>query len=349
MREKVSSVEHPPDRRKLNWYRLLNPLRYIISGGLIVYLVWQANPQAIWQAWKEVDGWLLALAFGLQLVGIAVSAAKWQLLLAAGGHRQPYRWLLAAYLVGQFANNFLPTTVGGDALRAIQLGRRIGSFSQASASVFLERLTGFLALSLIACIALLVSFATVTGAALVNDATMNVIAVSFTLLAAAAAAASFAARWLQQMFGHYLPDAAQRPMQRVAGALSDFFPQGRSFVLVMAMSLLFQSIWILVHVACGLALHVEAPLLLYAVMVPLSDILGLLPVFLNNVGAREIVFTLYLTQAGATQAEALALAFMVFSVRLLVSTLGGLVVLFGGADLRLSHRPPADTDASEAK
>ncbi len=59
-------------------------------------------------------------------------------------------WLLGAYLAGQFANNFLPTTVGGDALRIAQLGRRIGSYSQASASVFVERLTGFLALSLLA-------------------------------------------------------------------------------------------------------------------------------------------------------------------------------------------------------
>ena len=66
-------------------------------------------------------------------------------LLRANGQPQPYPWLVGVYFAGQFANNFLPTSVGGDAMRVVALGRRTGSYAQASASVFMERLTGFLA------------------------------------------------------------------------------------------------------------------------------------------------------------------------------------------------------------
>jgi glycosyltransferase 2 family protein len=107
---------------------------------------------------------------------------------------------------------------------------------------------------------------------------------------------------------------------------------------VLAMSLLFQALWVLIHAVCGLALGIQAPLLLYAVMSTVTDMLGLAPIFLNNLGAREFVFTLYLAQAGVAQETALALAFMIFAVRLIVSVLGGLVALFGGADLR-ARRP----------
>ncbi len=321
-------------RPRSSWYRLLNPLRFLISGGLLAGLIWLADPLAVWDAWKHADaGWLL-VAFLVQLVGVAISAAKWGVLLRARGHQQPYRWLLSAYLVGQFANNFLPTTVGGDALRAVQLGRRIGSLSQSSASVFLERLTGFLALSLIANLALLLSLTGLTGTSLVTDVKTSLLTIGFTALAIGAAVVSFTAPWLQQIIGPYLPAALRQRVGRVAQALADYFPQGHSLVLVLVMSLLFQSIWIAMHVVCGRALGIEAPLLLYALMVPLSDILGLLPIFLNNVGAREIIFTFYLTQVGVSLAAALALAFMAFTIRLLASTPGGLVLLFGGADLR---------------
>jgi hypothetical protein len=69
--------------------------------------------------------------------------------------------------------------------------------------------------------------------------------------------------------------------------------------------------------------------------VPITDILGLAPIFVNNLGVREGVFILYLSQVGIPPATAIALAFIIFSVRLAVSILGGLVVLFGGADLNV--------------
>jgi uncharacterized protein (TIRG00374 family) len=327
----------------MRWRSLLFPLRIIVSGGLLIYLIWRANPAKVWGSWQHVHLRLIGVALLLQFAGVALSAAKWWVLLRARGQRLPYTWLLGAYMAGQFANNFLPTTVGGDALRVAQLGRRIGSFSQASASVFIERLTGFLALSLIVNLALVISYIDVTGTSLVTTPALRLITVGFTLAAIAAMAASFTAPRLQKLLGpRLLPEIARRPMQRVAEALADYAPQGRWLVLVLAMSLLFQILWVVIHVVCGLALDIHAPLLLYAVMAPITDILGLAPIFMNNLGAREVVFTLYLSQIGVPPETAIALAFMIFIVRLAVSVLGGLVVLFGGADLRVAHGPQQD-------
>jgi hypothetical protein len=139
------------------------------------------------------------------------------------------------------------------------------------------------------------------------------------------------------MLGGYLPRATHDPLRKVAGALADYFPQGKSLAVVIAMSLLFQSTWVLIHVVCGKALNIDAPVLLYALMVPLTDMLGLLPIFVNSVGARETIFILYLTQVPSVDAAtAISLAFMIFTIRLTASALGGLVTLFGGADLRIA-------------
>lgn len=331
----------------MRWRSLLFPLRIIVSGGLLLYLIWRSNPAKIWESWHDAHLRLIALALILQFLGVALSAAKWWVLLRARGLRLSFTWLLGAYLAGQFANNFLPTTVGGDALRVAQLGRRIGSYSQASASVFIERLTGFIALSLIANLALVVSYLQVTGTPLVTTPLLRLLTVGFTLAAIAGMVASFAAPRLERLIGPRLPAMAQRPLQKVTRALADYAPTGRWLALVLAMSLLFQILWVVIHVVCGWALGIEAPLLLYAVMAPITDILGLAPIFVNNLGAREVVFTLYLAQVGVTQETALALAFMIFAVRLAISVLGGLVVLFGGADLRAARLPRTDALSTE--
>jgi glycosyltransferase 2 family protein len=333
----------------MQWRRLLGPLRLVVSGGLIIYLIWQANPQNVWQTWRSANPWLIALAVMLQFLGVALSAAKWGVLLRARGHTQPYLWVLGAYLAGQFANNFLPTTVGGDALRVAQLGRRIGSYSQASASVFLERLTGFVALAVIANGAIVWAYLDRTGTSLVTEPLLRLLTVLFTLAAVAAMAASFSAPRLLRLFGHRLPEVARRPMQKVATALGDYFPQGRAMALVLGLSFVFQSLWVVIHIICGLALGIQAPWVIYWLMAPITDILGLAPIFVNNLGAREVVFTLYLAQVGVDAATAIALAFLIFTVRLLVSTLGGLVILFGGADLKLAALPRSDAVQTEMR
>ncbi len=331
----------------MQFRRLLGPLRIVVSVGLIAYLIWHADPSKIWGVWQHADLGMVALAVVLQLLGVALNAVRWGILLKARGHQQPYSWLLSSYLAGQFANNFLPTSVGGDAVRAAQLSRKIGSVSQASASVFLERLTGFLALSLIANFALVWAYLDHTGRPLVTSPALRLLTVFFTLAAVGAMVLSFMAPRLLARFGPRVPAVARRPVQRIAQALGDYFPQGRVMLRVLGMSVLYQTLWIFNHIVCGWALHIDAPAQIYFLMVPITDMVGLAPIFVNNLGAREAVFSLYLAQIGVNTATALALAFLIFTVRLAVSTIGGIVVLFGGADLRIAAPPRADIAPSE--
>jgi hypothetical protein len=136
-------------------------------------------------------------------------------------------------------------------------------------------------------------------------------------------------------------------MQRIANSLAAYFPRGKSLALVLAMSFLFQTLWILINFVCGLALGIQAPLLIYALIAPITDILGLLPIFVNNMGARELVFTFFLFYVGVPKATILALAFLILSVRLVVSALGGLIMLFGGADLRVTRVSRQDVLSSK--
>src|SRR5258708_40333814 len=59
----------------------------------------------------------------------------------------PYPTLLRLYFVGTFFNSFLPSGIGGDAYKAVRIGRARGGIASAFASVFLDRFAGFIGLS----------------------------------------------------------------------------------------------------------------------------------------------------------------------------------------------------------
>jgi hypothetical protein len=313
----------------------LTPLRFLISGGLLAYLIWRANPASIWAAWGDVSVPLLSLAFVAQFIGLTINCWKWSNLLHAAGYPLPYFWLLRVYLVGQFASNFLPTAVGGDAVRIVIAGRRLDSYTQASATVFLERIAGFIALSLVANVALLLAATNVLGARLVTRLDLTLAAALFGLAGVVVGLTALASPQLLNMFGKWLPEQVRRPLESVTEALGGFANRPAVIVQAILISFLYHTAWIGSHVLCGLALGLSAPPLIYALMVPITDIVGLVPIFVNNLGARELVFSLYLAQVGINEASALALAFLAFTVRLVLSSSGGLVALVGGTEMRL--------------
>lgn len=188
------------------WWRWVGlAVRVLVSGAFLLAIFWVADPAAIWAVWRGADLRLIGLALLTQGGALALSARRWQLLLHAQGERQPYGWLFGTTLVGQFANNFLPTMVGGDAVRIAQLGRRIASYSRAGTSVFLDRLFGFLALSLIVTVALLGTGLSPAAEAPQTSVALRLLTVGFALVAVGITAGALAAPWLLPRLGPWLP------------------------------------------------------------------------------------------------------------------------------------------------
>ena len=96
--------------------------------------------------------WIL-LAASLHIIGLLISAYRWQLLLSTQQVRAPIWDLLRSYLIGGFFNNFLPTRVGGDVYRMVDSGKYSGSLLRPAAVIIVERLTGIYGLLLIGVVA----------------------------------------------------------------------------------------------------------------------------------------------------------------------------------------------------
>ena len=104
-----------------------------LLGSLILVglLAWRLEWRQVASAFAQLDATYWLLALGVYLLTQGVSAARWQILgrmLQLSGRWRDY---LRHYFVGMFFNLVLPTSVGGDVVRAWYLGRhqRTGSDS----------------------------------------------------------------------------------------------------------------------------------------------------------------------------------------------------------------------------
>lgn len=98
--------------------------------------------------------WLVASIAAGVLVNLS-SALKWFMLAKVRALGAGYWRIFSYYLIGQFYNLVLPTSVGGDVVRAYELGKFSGRQADALASVFVERYTGVLMLLILSGLAFL--------------------------------------------------------------------------------------------------------------------------------------------------------------------------------------------------
>src|SRR5262245_56231685 len=117
-------------------------LRIWGSVFLLGLLAWRLEHDQLLQAFSGLNlrYWLLGGA--VYIVAQVVSSLRWQLLSAPLGFVAPWWSYLSFYFIGMFFNLLLPTSVGGDVVRALYLSAGQPRRSQAVLSVLADRGTG---------------------------------------------------------------------------------------------------------------------------------------------------------------------------------------------------------------
>jgi len=269
--------------------------------------------------------WLGAAA-GLTLVGIVLSALRWQKVLEALEIPARLPRLIRHYLAGQFVSNVLPTTIGGDVLRVSRLARDPGETPGTFASVVLERLTGWLVLPVIT----IVGFAVNPGLRHLGTATR--VALSLALGTLVLLVAVLLAAGSPRLGGRF---AARAGWQRFVGAVHlgvDRLrrrPAAAANVLVAGFA--YQLALVLAAVAAAQALGLRpAGLTALLAFFPAVLIAQVLPISMSGLGVREGAFVLFLTPLGVATDEAIALGLLLYLLNLAVSLLGAPAFAAGG-------------------
>ena len=306
-----------PGRQALIW-----TIKIAVSVGLLYVLLSGVDLTRLWHQVRTASVPWLALALGLYLTVILVSAWRWSLLLHAQHVPVEFRTLTNSFLVATFFNNFLPSNIGGDVVRIRDSARRVGSKTLAATIVLVDRGVGLLALVLVAA-----SGATIAarmseaigplGPGLLWAALGAALAVALTVLLVPHGV-GFLLRPLRAIHQEWVEER----IARLTGALARFRAAPRALLACFFGAIVVQAVFVGFYSAIAHALGLPVPFAHLAILVPVSSIVQMLPVSVNGWGVREQTFVLYLTRLGLPAESALAMSFLGAALIMLFSTTG---------------------------
>jgi uncharacterized protein (TIRG00374 family) len=311
-------------------------LRFIVSAVLLAILVSKIHLSHLLPDDIRLST-LVYLAAGITAagLGIVLSAWRWQRVLAVFDVQARLRTLTSHYFAGPFLGNVLPSTIGGDVLRVSRGTTTTGSASVSFASVVLERLTGFVALPLLAFVGFVLrpSLLRVEHAWLaiaISVGTLVLLGVILFVAGHPKLAGRFAEHENWMRFIGAVHVGVDRLRRR---ARSTFDVLGAAVVYqVSTVAMVFFAVHTLDVSIPAAAVIAFAPAVAMAQTIPLS---------IGGLGVREGMLVLLLHPLGVPRGRAVAVGLLWYAMMLVVSLLGAPAFAVGSRHRAISSEPGA--------
>jgi len=287
-------------------------LRLTIGLVIVGALLWRQDTPETRRSLSEI-GWqvlwqVLPIAILVYLASQVISATRWRLLLhALLDKNQPRLSVLECarlYLIGMFWSLWMPTSIGGDAVRAFMAGKRCGGIGLAATSIFVERLMGFCTLLCIGAVGLLVGR---IGPGQNQNALHLAQQGALVLIVAVAGLLTIRALALRL--------ERSRPEHKIVAKWAElhrtldlYAHPSRWPALAMAilLSLLVQCLQISLNIGLARVVGLELPATTFLWLVPLLAVASMIPLGVGGLGVREGAAILLLQGSGAPDGRILA-------------------------------------------
>lgn len=299
-----------------NWRRSIPALRFAGTAIMFYILVTKVQWASLDQIGKR-GAKLIVLAFIVTIFAIFLSTIRWHRVLRALGVRLRVRDLIEMQFAGMFAGNFLPSTVGGDIMRASWLTKLSKAKSDSQASVVLERLTGWLVLPVLVIFGLLMdpSILQFGSISKVIVAVAAVTLIGLLVLVSLARSNRLFSPSSPLRFLNSFMESISRGVEKLEN-----HPAG--LVRLLGWAFLYQLCVIVASILAAQALAVSIGWREMLVFVPTVAMLQVLPLTIGGLGIREGALVLLLHPFGVGSAQAIAFGLLVYGLNIAASLLG---------------------------
>ena len=331
-RSKIDNVKtvmgQPATARKRSVKNIIFTLiKAVVSSALIYYILSKTDLTEIWLSVKSANPWLLLLSFSLHAVGYYASAYRWRILALAQNMDLPVSYLVESYAVAMFFNNILPTTIGGDAVRAYDSWRKGFPKLKSIATVGVERFIGMFALVVFAIVAV----------ALTSEINRRVpllwlwVIVCFVLMWLVLQGIFLQqgkARILNKIFEIPGFSLFRKFVKKFSDAFVNLRGKNKALVYSLALSLLLQINVIFHYYLISEALGLGVSFMKFWIIIPIALFVQMIPLSINGIGIRENLYVFFLGLYGVSTASAIAFSWVAYAMILALGIFGGILYIF---------------------
>lgn len=331
-----SAATPEPGSRRASRRLLKTLLKVAFTLTLLWLLYRKVDFEAFTTSLRQARWAWLPLFFAIAVGNMWLSSLRWRLFLRADGADVPVSLLFRSHWISSFFNFFLPSNIGGDVYRIADIGRRSGRAVGSAASVFADRLSGFVAMSLLGFVFPLL------GLQLIPPENRLLLLIPAVLFAGFLTLAFLMLR--PRLFHLLLPLLPGALRAKAARILDTFFASIQAYaktpavpLKALGLSLVFQFLVICAVWVVGEALRIPVPFQAYCVFVPFVCLLESVPLSLNGIGLRDTGYCFFFTAVGLASPETAAagLSLCYVSLTLLYALGGGILFLLRQANLRV--------------
>jgi len=309
-----------------------------VLAGIIGLVLAFCDLRAIFDATSRAGLIIVAAAFGLSIIVIAINAVKWHLSMPTARIAVLFRILMISY----FYSFFFVGQASGEAAKMYMLSRASGHAGGAVVSVFADRWTSFIGMLLVTVIGF--AFSPSKYPASLQAISVIGLAVLIALLLTLRHDAVFV---LAERFATRLDRSARR-WTRAVTFLRQAIEQwhiavrdlGRvSVSSLMGMVIHIGNVLVVIILARGVGIHVN--FFDWCWIVGVMSIAGMVPITVGYVTANGVMAAL-LQLLGVPISDAVAVAVLLIAVHLLLALVGALIAwLRWGQPRTWSARSPA--------
>jgi uncharacterized protein (TIRG00374 family) len=307
---------------KNRFKRSASLLKLLLSLALLIFLVQKVKMNAILTALGNAQLKYYLLSMSIYMLSQPLRTLRWGILLRTKGIHLSQGRLLRIYFIGMFFNTFLPTIMGGDAVRSYYIYKETKSPEISLASVIIERFCGLFTLIGIGFFASFYFRFKFDSSPVVTVCLYSSLTLLFIMAGFLLPPIFRAISWPLKIFDRW---NIYKRIHEVYQAVLSYKQNPLTIVGSFLLSLCFVFTIIIICYFLSLSLSWGISFYPFLFMVPLITVISMIPISFGGVGIREGAFVMLFAQIGVPAASAFSLSLLWYSINLLAGLIGGLL------------------------
>ncbi len=291
-----------------------------VSIGLLVFIADKIDLQRILLILGGTSWAFFFLAFLVIAIQAFMAVERWRQVLVHQKIQLSFFSLARFFWFGLFFNQVMPSSIGGDAVRAYCLVRNGCTLVTASVTVLLDRMLGVMGVVLLVVVCFPFSFSLIANEAM----RWGIILVVILALSAVAGVL-----FLDQMTAGIRRWRIARGMGTLSRDAKDLLLSSSLGGRLVLLSVAVQIMSVLALAILALAIRFEVNWIVLLIVLPLATLLMTIPISIAGWGVREGVMVVGLGFAGADTEQAAALSILFGLLVLAIALPGGMFWLAG--------------------
>ncbi|MEA3330260.1 MAG: lysylphosphatidylglycerol synthase transmembrane domain-containing protein [Campylobacterota bacterium] len=288
-----------------------NIIKLIITAVMFYFLFQYVDFQNLIHILAKSHGGTILIALLFQIGSTYLAAYRWRLIMRLLVFDESVSYYVKSYFKGTFFNQVLPSSIGGDAVRIIDLTQKGYDKKDAFYGIFVDRIVGLVGLLVLNLLATIIFYGTF-------DKDFSLLIILITLGGISGFAVLFHLEKITFLANYKFLNLFHRLARRLNSLYSD-----RTLLfkhIGISIGVHFLSVLTLYALALSIDFHISFQIFLIAV--PPVFLLTIIPISLAGWGIREGAMIGIFMLVGADQTKVLAMSIL-YGLLLIISSFPG--------------------------